>query len=290
RVLHRGAGRADARRARRRRWRRARDGRAHHRERPPTRDGAARPPARAPVNDGIVVRPLTSRAELEACAALQQQVWGADFSERVPPTTLWLARRLGGVVSGAFDPDGRLVGFVFGMTGVEHGRPVHWSDMLAVLPEHWNRGVGQRLKQHQREEALRLGVETIYWTFDPLESKNAYLNLSRLGGVASEYWRDAYGQTDSPLHRGIGTDRLVIEWRIASPRVVQRLAGDRPAPTFADIEPLPAVNDVRPAAHGLESTEPDLGLAAERVRLVIPAEIQELKTASPALADRKSVA
>src|SRR5690606_5492359 len=160
----------------------------------------------------------------------------------------------------------------------------HWSDMLAVLPEHWNRGVGQRLKQHQREEALRLGVETIYWTFDPLESKNAYLNLSRLGGVASEYWRDAYGQTDSPLHRGIGTDRLVIEWRIASPRVVQRLAGDRPAPTFADIEPLPAVNDVRPAAHGLESTEPDLGLAAERVRLVIPAEIQELKTASPALA------
>lgn len=236
------------------------------------------------MSDGIRVRPLTTWPELQACAALQEQVWGEDFSERVPPTVLWAARRLGGVVSGAFDPDGRLIGFVFGMTGVQGGRPVHWSDMLAVVPEYRNRGIAQRLKLHQREEALRRGVDTIYWTFDPLESKNAYLNLSRLGGVASEYWRDAYGESDSPLHRGIGTDRLIIEWPIASPRVVQRLEGELPPPTFTDIEPLPAVNAVRPGKHGLESTEADLGLAAERIRLVIPADIQGLKAASPALA------
>lgn len=236
------------------------------------------------MSDGIVIRPLTTPAELDACCALQRQVWGANFSELVPPTVLTTARRLGGVVAGAFGPDGRMVGFVFGMTGIENGRPVHWSDMLAVAPEHWNRGIGERLKRHQRDEVLRLGVETIYWTFDPLESRNAFLNLTRLGATASEYWRDAYGQTDSPLHRGIGTDRLVITWRIASPRVVQRLAGTLPPPDLADIERLAAVNRVRQAAHGIESTEPDLGLAEERVRIIIPADIQALKAASPELA------
>jgi predicted GNAT superfamily acetyltransferase len=188
---------------------------------------------------------------MAACVELQRTTWGADFAETVPAAILWVAQRTGGIASGAFAPDGRLLGFVFGISGVEDGRLIHWSDMLAVHPDARGLGLAVALKLHQRELLLTRGIETVYWTFDPLEARNAHINFGRLGVIARTYLRDVYGETGSDLHAGIGTDRLLAEWHIASARVRERLAGRREAP------------------------------AGEVARISVPLEIQALKKEAP---------
>jgi predicted GNAT superfamily acetyltransferase len=163
----------------------------------------------------IHIRRLQSAEEYGECVRLQGRIWGETFTERVPHAILQVGQRIGGVTAGAFDASGRMVGFVFGLTGVEGGRLVHWSDMLAVVPEMRDLGIGQRLKAFQRAELLDLGVELIYWTFDPLVARNAHFNLNRLGARVVEYAVDMYGaDTASDLQRGLGTDRLIVAWRI----------------------------------------------------------------------------
>jgi predicted GNAT superfamily acetyltransferase len=187
------------------------------------------------------------------------------------------------VVAGAFDPRGTLVGFVYGVPGVEDGRPIHWSDMLAVREDLRDRHLGERLKRWQRLDVLRRGFHRMYWSFDPLESRNAYFNLGRLGARVREYFRDMYGETDSPLHAGIPTDRLIPVWELDSPRVIRRLAGQDRPPASADVEDVPLVNAPAPAAFPAP-TEPDLDVDAPRVRIAVPANIQLLKEAAPGLA------
>ena len=233
--------------------------------------------------DDFEIRPVRTIGEAQRCVALQKEIWGPSFTEIVPPAILWAAQKLGGVTAAAYDVDGNLAGFVFGITGFEDGRLVHWSDMLAVRPDVRNRGLGARLKRYQRDALLPLGVRTVYWTFDPLESKNAYLNFGRLGVIAREYHRDFYGRTGSPLHQGIGTDRLIAVWEIASERVRRRLEGE-PPPSADDVADAPLVNETRPSPCGIESLEPDLDLDAPRVRIAVPADIQGLKTRAPELA------
>lgn len=218
--------------------------------------------------------------------ALQRQTWGAHFAELVPASLLKVTQEVGGIASGAFDGS-HLAGFVFGISGIRDGRPVHWSDMLAVDPAYRGRGLGRRLKLHQRERLLDLGVDRMLWTFDPLVARNARLNLTRLGAIARTYRRDAYGASDSPLHRGIGTDRLLAEWDMRSPRVVQRIGGrtsgrddedtDDDALFLAPPLPAPAGSFPRPGPMTGQT-------AADRVRLAIPADIQALKEADPGLA------
>jgi predicted GNAT superfamily acetyltransferase len=184
-----------------------------------------------------------------------------------------------------------MVGFVYGMTGVESGRLVHWSDILAVSPEVRNDGVGRRLKAFQREAVLPLGVTRMYWTFDPLESRNAYLNLGRLGAVAREYAPDMYGVSDSPLHRGLGTDRFVATWELDSPRVEARLAGE-PGPTLDQVAHLPEAFPVVGGGDSGELPRPDppaadvldRGQEAGGLRVPIPLQIQELRDRNPELA------
>ena len=206
--------------------------------------------------EDVVIRPLDGHDEMAACVELQRITWGVDFAETVPGAILWVAQRTGGIASGAFAPDGRLLGFVFGVSGVENGRLMHWSDMLAVHPDARGLGLAVDLKLHQRDLLLERGIEVVYWTFDPLEARNAHINFSRLGVVARRYMRDVYGETGSDLHAGIGTDRLLAEWHIASAHVRDRLAGRHDAP------------------------------AAEVVRIPVPLDIQTLKKADPAAALR----
>ncbi len=159
-----------------------------------------------------IIRRVETLAEYHECVALQEETWGEGFSERVPSSVLLVSQKLGGVVAAAFQ-GARMVGFVFGMTGVMHGRLVHWSDMLAVRPEARGSGIGERLKRHQRELVRALGVATMHWTFDPLVARNARLNLVRLGARATEYVPNMYGEgTGSPLHGAMPTDRLVVTW------------------------------------------------------------------------------
>jgi predicted GNAT superfamily acetyltransferase len=232
------------------------------------------------MSDDIVIRPLDGYPEYEAAVELQEEIWGRGFRDRVPPSILLVAQELGGMASGAWRGE-RLVGFVFGMTGLREGRMVHWSDMLAVRPEERDRGLGRALKLHQRERLLVLGVDTVHWTFEPLESRNAHLNFARLGATSREYRRDLYGAPDSPLHRGLGTDRLVADWAIGSERVRRRLDGDERPPGPDEAAAAPVVNATSGEAAMLECEAPDLELDAERVRVAIPLDIQGLKERAP---------
>lgn len=222
----------------------------------------------------VTIRPLRSESDLRGCVEIQKQIWGEQFSECVPPTILKVCQRIGGVAAGAFGTDRRLLGFVFGMTGVEHGEIVHWSDMLAVRPEARNLGLGQKLKQFQADAVRELGVSRIYWTYDPLVARNAHLNLNKLGAEVVEYVVDMYGDTESELHR-IGTDRFVVAWRIAG-----REGSEAALPDLsADAADTPVLN----AAVG----DGEIGdLSAPVVRVEVPASIDAIQRVSLEAAER----
>jgi predicted GNAT superfamily acetyltransferase len=225
---------------------------------------------------GVTIRPFADRAEREAAVALQKEIWGADFREVVPAALLWATQRVGGIAAGAFDENGRLLGLVFGVTGWSGGRPTHWSDLLAVHPSARGHGISIALKAYQRDALNDMGVDSVGWSFDPLESRNAHINFGRLGIYASEYVRDLYGTTASPLHDALGTDRLIAWWPIASDRVVRRLAGRERPPSAAEIAALPAANRVERGRAFPEPREPVLDREAKRLRVTIPATIQTL--------------
>lgn len=221
------------------------------------------------------IRPFHTIEEFRACVELQEATWGEGFSERVPPAILKVAQILGGVSAGAYNPDGQLLGFVFGMTGVRDGELAHWSDMLAVREHVRDTGLGARLKQYQRDQVLARGVESMYWTFDPLQSRNAYLNFNKLGIVVREYVRDMYGDTDSPLHQGVGTDRFIALWQMSSDRVVARLAGSERGPESPPRD-APRVLDSHGVDGMLRPGEPDLGSRNHRLLVTIPSDISEI--------------
>ncbi len=164
----------------------------------------------------ITIRDFTSLADYDACVALQDATWGVGFSERVPGAILRVSQKIGGVSAGAFDETGRLLGFVFGMTGLKDGALVHWSDMLAVTPEARGLNLGERLKQFQRDAVCALGVMTMYWTADPLVARNAHFNINHLGAFPAEYVENMYGEnTGSALHGAMPTDRAVYRWDLS---------------------------------------------------------------------------
>lgn len=184
----------------------------------------------APGDDGpgaITIRELATLSDYQECCRLQDETWGHGFSERVPTAILSVSQKIGGVTAGAFDSTGRMLGFVFGMTGIRDGVLTHWSDMLAVREEARGANLGERLKQYQRERVLELGVDVMLWTFDPLVARNAHFNVNRLGARPTEYIPEMYGSnTGSVLHGETPTDRLIVTWRLRS---------DRPRPEGADL-------------------------------------------------------
>jgi predicted GNAT superfamily acetyltransferase len=192
----------------------------------------------------IAIRSCEGFDELEACVQLQIETWGMDTGEVVARKTFFLAQKIGGQVIGAFDAEitsastqsksNSLVGFVMALPGVKSGglngepQPYLHSHMLAVRESYRNHGLGAQLKQEQRREALARGIRLIEWTFDPLEIKNAHLNIQKLGATACRYFENFYGASSSRLQGGLPTDRLLAEWRLDSPWVEAHLEG-RPA-------------------------------------------------------------
>lgn len=174
----------------------------------------------------IEVRTCHGIEELRACVALQKEVWNFSDAELVPLRMFVVAEKIGGQVMGAFD-EREMVGFALSIPGTRSGRVYLHSHMLAVRKEHRNGGLGQRLKLFQREEALARGIELIEWTFDPLEIKNAYFNIEKLGAIARRYNINQYGITSSPLQGGLPSDRLIAEWWLKSKRVEALLATGR---------------------------------------------------------------
>jgi len=173
---------------------------------------------------GITTRKCETVEEFRRCVEIEREVWGESDLETEPYVTFVLANQTGGHVLGAFDGD-QMVGFTMAVAGLRNGLPYLHSHMTGVLASHRNRGVGRMLKLHQREEALARGLRRIEWTFDPLETRNAQFNFNRLGAIARKYIVDFYGVTSSPLHRGLPTDRLLVEWELDSRRVVAAVQG-----------------------------------------------------------------
>ncbi len=178
----------------------------------------------------IEIRHLTTFDEYEAALEVQRQVWGFNDVETVPSRLFLIANKVGGQVIGAFDGD-RLAGFCFSIPGLKRGEELYLhSHMMGVLEEYRNQGVGRRLKLAQRDDALSRSVRLIEWTFDPLEVKNAYLNIERLGVTVRRYVLNQYGRTTSHLHSGMPTDRCVAEWFLAQPRtaaIIERTPFER---------------------------------------------------------------
>jgi len=172
----------------------------------------------------VHIAPLTLHAEFERCVDLQFAIWGYNDGDAIPKRVFIVAQQIGGQVLGALDDD-KIVGFALALPGYRGGRSYLHSHMLAVLPEYRNMGLGRRLKLAQRSDALARGIELMEWTFDPLEIKNAHLNIARLGALVRRYKRNFYGPSTSPLQGGLPTDRLVAEWWLRSPRV-RRLLGE----------------------------------------------------------------
>ena len=227
-------------------------------------------------NARIDVRQLRTHDEFIRCVELQHDVWGASFTERVSVGMLKVVQRIGGISAGAFEEDGRLVGFVFGLTGVERGRLVHWSDMLAVREHLRDHGIGRRLKEFQRETVRKLGVTRIYWTFDPLVSRNAHFNLTRLGAHVVEYVPDMYGgDTNSVLHRGVGTDRFIVAWDIAG---AASGAGEDAVHGASSRTDAPILNRV--GADGLPAIPNVDGQVPTTVRVAVPEAIEQVQSQS----------
>ncbi|MFY9744286.1 MAG: GNAT family N-acetyltransferase [Candidatus Sulfotelmatobacter sp.] len=179
--------------------------------------------------DAIVIRRCQGLEELRTCVALQKEIWNFTDDELVPLRMFVVAEKVGGQVMGAFDSK-EMVGFALSVPGTRSGHLYLHSHMLAVRKEHRNSGLGRRLKLLQREDALARGIELIEWTFDPLEIKNAYLNIEKLGAISRRYNINQYGITSSPLQGGLPSDRLIAEWWLNSKRVESLLASGKNLP------------------------------------------------------------
>ena len=163
--------------------------------------------------DAVEIEVLTELDQFRQTLAVQQEVWGFADVDKVPARLFTVATHIGGLALGAY-LDGRMIGFSLGMPGcnASTGELYLHSHMTGILAEAQGLGLGRRLKLRQRDEALQLGYKKIQWTFDPLEIRNAYFNIEKLGVIVRAYHENVYGITSSKLHAGLPTDRLVAEW------------------------------------------------------------------------------
>jgi len=233
-----------------------------------------------PPDDDVTIRPLNDRREFRRCEELQRETWGQEFEGRVPSLLLELHQKTGGLVGGAFDED-ELLGFVFGFPAVEDGLPYHWSHMLAVREDRRGEGLGRRLKLFQRETLLDRGVEVACWSFDPMVALNAHLNLNALGAEVLACVPDMYGDTDSPLHGDLGTDRLLAFWELDGERAREAISGDR----RVDFTPFARAPEVGRPDGPEDDAAPDFP-EVERVRLEIPPDLEELREEDRDLLER----
>lgn len=182
----------------------------------------------------ITVRALSGRHEFADAVNLQRTIWGWEDLDILPVRFFVVARDIGGQLLGAFD-DNFMCGFCLAIPGVPtHGPAYLHSHMLGVLPEYRDSGAGRMLKLAQRDDALARGFDLVEWTFDPLELKNAYFNVEKLGAVIRHYLPNHYGITSSRIGGGLPTDRCVAEWYIKRPRLEQTPLARVPVPTGLD--------------------------------------------------------
>ena len=239
------------------------------------------------------IRPLKTLADFHAAEDVQRSAWQSDELDIVPLHMLLTVAKSGGVLLGAFSDD-ELIGFVFGFIGTRapDGYPLelkHCSHQMGIRPEWQSRGVGYALKVAQRDFVRQQGLRLITWTYDPLESKNAHLNILKLGAVCNTYYRDLYGELRDGLNRGFPTDRFQVDWWIDSNRVETRLTQHRPPLTLKHYRfaRTPIINEATLDERGLpvfsDPIEPGT-LTTERFLVEFPADFQTIRRIDSELA------
>ena len=219
----------------------------------------------------VKIRLLETIEECRQCDRIQMNTWGGLS---VAGEVLYVTQKYGGTVVGTI-VDGRVVGFIYAFLARCRGQLVHWSHMMAVESKFRDRGFGFRMKLVHRQVALDAGIKSICWTFDPLQSRNARLNIAHLGGVANEYIPDCYGHFPTLLEKDLLSDRLVVDWRIGTTRVKERLSGKAPG-----FDPsLPRANQTQLTATGLPKNRAiRLGLRDSRLLVEVPARTDEMRS------------
>jgi predicted GNAT superfamily acetyltransferase len=258
----------------------------------------------------VTFRDLTSLAEFAQVVQLEREIWGPNYDDVVPVPILAVTVFRGGVLIGAFDdrdrnrpgspgrsgprdPSGpherhgphdqteRLVGFVYSLPGIKHGKPTQWSHMLGVLNEFRNSGVGFRLKMLQRDRAREMGLDLIEWTYDPMQALNAHLNFTKLGVIVSDYEINVYGESRSPLHAGNPTDRFVAEWWIRR----EALSAGRGVKSAPGVEAeAVAVNRIDRSRRWPACVDVVLDVDVGALRVDIPMNFGEMLTRAPDVA------
>lgn len=241
----------------------------------------------------IQIRDLTSIAEFRQVVELERAIWGyTDSGDLVTVPVFTFTVHRGATLLGAFDATGRMIGFAYAVVGMKDRRPMHWSHMAGVVPEHRG-GLGYRLKLEQRTRALAQGIDLIEWTFDPLQAMNAHFNFAKLGGVVEEYAPNFYGESTSTLHRGTPTDRVVLSWKITAPHVVRRIeqASSALRVKSHEVTEAPIVNATVMEGEWRKTKKIDLTIKERRLWIEIPTGFTEMQQRSPerALAWRMDV-
>ena len=212
--------------------------------------------------DALQLRCCSTLEEFNACVELQREVWGFSDLDLVPLRVFSVASKIGGQVIGAWDGD-TMVGFALSLPATHRRYPYLHSHMLGVKESYRNTGLGRRIKLFQREDAIALGYDLIEWTFDPLEIKNAYFNLERLGAIARRYNLNQYGITTSPLQGFLPTDRLVAEWWLKSKRVESLLVVGTSAWISAGVADLGSCRDLCLEGRGRNASQGRRGAGAQ---------------------------
>jgi predicted GNAT superfamily acetyltransferase len=225
------------------------------------------------------VRLLKTATEFQQCERIQKAVWGAVS---VASELMGVTQKYGGAVLGAF-VDNECVGFIYALLARRHGRLIHWSHLMAVREGFRDLGIGFKMKMAHRQHALRQGLKSICWTYDPLQSRNAVLNIARLGGQVEEYLPDCYGRFPSLIEKELPSDRFVVNWNIASTGVGHRRQGDSPQVRPAS---LPCANPTRLAQEFLENRKLLLNLHEPRLLVEIPTNTDRMRAKSLDLARR----
>ncbi len=235
------------------------------------------------------IRPLLTQDEYRAFQRLEQEVW--PNTQPMRNDVLLMAQKNGGLVLGAFEVSPQvsgeqLIGLLFGFIGLTpQGKVKHCSHMVGVHPQHQNQRVGYRLKMAQREHVLAQGIDLVTWTFDPLQSRNAYLNLRKLGVVCHTYLPNHYGEMQDGLNVGVSSDRFQVDWHIASQHVSDRLSGVSTGDSLSALQAtgVPIVNPF--SLDQLPAVPPtDYSIESERLLIQIPADFQAIRSADITLA------
>lgn len=185
--------------------------------------------------DSITYKPIEDLEDINAVVSLQADIWGQDVVSPLPQLVASIHH--GGVIIGAFSEE-KLIGFCYGFAGFQNGEHYLISHMAAIRPEYQNAGIGFQLKAKQREWAISFGYRKIVWTYDPLEVRNGFFNLCKLGAYSRTYLSAYYGEMPDKLNKGLPSDRLLIEWDICSNRVEKAINGQGPPNRGLDYKTL----------------------------------------------------